>query len=86
MLTSTLQDLHTPTNPPQTEFQLSEILDITPENDRTVYFSWDDYQLLLKRKIRELAVFRFGQALNFHAGLADSRDQCSQPLRFAPLY
>jgi hypothetical protein len=79
MLTSTLQDLHTPANPPQIEFQLSDILDIAPENERTIHFRWDDYQLLVKKKIRELAVFRCGQALKYCAGLADIRDHDYQP-------
>jgi len=64
---------------PQIEFQLSEILDIAPVDDRTIHFGWDDYQHRIKKKIQALAVLRCARALYKRAGLADIRDCDYQP-------
>ena len=64
---------------PQIEFQLSDILDIAPADDRTIHFGWDDYQHRIKDRIQELAADRCGEALYKHAGLADIRDCDYQP-------
>lgn len=78
MLTSILQDLLTPMKP-QIEFQLSEILDIAPADNRTIHFGWDDYQHQIKDKIQGLAVFRCRKALYERIGLTDIRDCNYQP-------
>ena len=73
MLTSTLQDLLTATNPPQIEFQLSNFLDIAPENERTLHFQCD-YRLLIKEAIKELAMFRCQEMLRDRSRLEDIGD------------
>ena len=68
-----------PANPPQLQFQLSDFLDIAPENERIIFFPWEDYRSFLKDSIKELAVSRCQDMLKFHAGLADIRDRDYQP-------
>jgi hypothetical protein len=83
MLTSTLQDLLTAANPPQVEFQLSDFLDVAPENECTIHFRWDDYRLLIKKAIKELAVFRRQEMLKERLGLENIRDLDYSPFDFS---
>jgi hypothetical protein len=73
MLTSTSQGLHGTANPPQIEFQLSDFLDIAPENDHTIRFEWDDHQLLIRDAIKKLAMFRCQDMLRDHMWMERSR-------------
>ncbi|KAI9859055.1 MAG: hypothetical protein M1813_007183 [Trichoglossum hirsutum] len=67
-------NLLTAATPPQVEFQLSDFLDIDPENERTIPFQWGDYRPLIKDKIRALAMFRCQKMLKDRARLEDIRD------------
>ncbi|KAI9765673.1 MAG: hypothetical protein M1840_007231 [Geoglossum simile] len=72
-------DIHMPTNLPQLQFQLSDFLDVAPENERTISFRWDDFRISLKHSIKELAVSRFRRMIKRRIGLADIRDHDYQP-------
>ncbi|KAI9864844.1 MAG: hypothetical protein M1813_002614 [Trichoglossum hirsutum] len=70
-------DLHT--EQPQLEFKLSNFLDITAENERTISFEWDEYRLLVEDKVKQLAVLRCQEMLEDRAGLTDLRDSDYEP-------
>ncbi|KAH0541714.1 hypothetical protein FGG08_003806 [Glutinoglossum americanum] len=72
-------NLHTLADLPQLKFQLSDFLDVAPENERTISFEWDDYRSLIKHKIKQLAVYRCQEMLKDRAGLTDIRDRDYQP-------
>ena len=59
MLTSILQDLHTPANPPELEFWLSDFLDVTPEDDRRITFNWWKCMEAMKTEIISQAIWRY---------------------------
>jgi hypothetical protein len=68
-----------PANPPQLQFQLSDFLDVAPENERIIFFRWEDFRSFLKDSIKLLAVFRCTNMLKLRAGPADIRDHDYQP-------
>ncbi|KAI9760239.1 MAG: hypothetical protein M1840_002582 [Geoglossum simile] len=72
-------NLHTLADLPQLKFQLSDFLDVAPENERTISFDWDDYRSYMKQKIKQLAVLRCQEMLHDRAGPTDIRDRDYQP-------
>ncbi|KAI9773366.1 MAG: hypothetical protein M1840_007581 [Geoglossum simile] len=72
-------DICTPTDPPQLQFRLSDFLDITPENERTISFRWDNFLFFLQDSIKELAVLRYYNMLRLRAKQAGIRDHDYQP-------
>ena len=68
-----------PANPPQLQFQLSDFLDVAPENERIIFFRWDYFRHYLEDSIKELAVLRCQNMLKLRPGLADIRDHDYQP-------
>jgi len=79
MLTGALQDLlQTPADLSQLQFRLSEFLAVDPQMDRTITFEWEDFKPLLKRKIQQLAVYRYVEALKDRQEVADPDYKPSQ--------
>ncbi|KAI9769399.1 MAG: hypothetical protein M1840_004101 [Geoglossum simile] len=64
---------------PQLGFQLSDFLDIAPEDERTIFFRWDDYRIFIKDQIKHLAVFRCQEMLRDRAKRTGIRDRDYQP-------
>jgi hypothetical protein len=55
-------------------------MEVPPENDCEISFKWDEYRLLIKDKIKELAVSRCRKMLRKRArSLGDARDPDYQP-------
>jgi hypothetical protein len=80
MLISTLQNLHTTVRLPRLKFQFSDFIEIPLEDDREISFKWDHYRILIKRKIKELAVSRCQDMLIEHAKRLEAiRDPDYQP-------
>lgn len=80
MLISTLQNLHTAVRLPRLKFKLSDFIEIPHDDDREISFKWDEYRLLIKDDIKELAVSRCQMMLQKRAKeLEDIRDPDYQP-------
>jgi len=80
VLISTLQNLHTAKRLPGLKFKLSDFIEIDRDDDREISFKWDQYRILIKRKIKELAVYRCRDMLKQRARrLEGIRDRDYQP-------
>jgi hypothetical protein len=66
-------------NPPQLKFKLSDFLNVSPEADRPIHFPWDDYKYLFQKKIRQLAMYRCRQMLNYLARQEDLKNPDYSP-------
>lgn len=71
-----LLDAATPNSPPPPEldFQLSKFLHISPDENRSITFRWDQFQLSLKQDIRQLATERCQDMVNRHGGFSRPQD------------
>ncbi|KAI9760632.1 MAG: hypothetical protein M1840_002372 [Geoglossum simile] len=52
-------DLHTSANPPNLEFQLSDFVHVTPEDDRRITIGWERYMQKIKPMVMRQAVWRY---------------------------
>ncbi|KAI9770442.1 MAG: hypothetical protein M1840_003328 [Geoglossum simile] len=68
-------DLLGTTVPPPVKFQLADFLDINLESDRTIHFNLDDYKILIRGRIKALALFRCQNAICERLGKENLRDR-----------